>query len=304
MAYWSKYLFRCSSLGHLMTEPQGDSNLVKWQKAAQKHSDMIANAPARYNKDGVTESKHYLKWQEKGLEQTKIVQELYAIKDEVQLSEGAKTHLLDIWVSETKRRKSDINSKYIEKGLAVEEDAITLYSRLKKTFFKKNETHLFNAYIKGTPDLFTGESIGSAKRIHDVKSSWSANTFYRTFTKKINELYYWQGVGYMWLTGADFFDLVYCLVNTPAPLIEAEKRQLWYKLGQPDDADENWILAQQAIDRNMIFDDIPMNERKLEYTIERKQEDIDLLTKKIVAAREYLNWLDEQFITKFTNTPK
>lgn len=304
MGKFDKYLFRCSALGYLMSEPQGDSNLVKWQKAAQRHSDMLSNAPARYNKDGVTESKLFLKWQEKSIETAKLVMDLHAIKDEVQLSEGAKTHLLDIWVSETKRRKSDINSKYIEKGLAVEEDAITLYSRLKKQFFKKNETHLFNAFIKGTPDIFIGESIGSATRIHDVKSSWSANTFYRTFTKKFNELYYWQGVGYMWLTGAHHFDLVYCLINTPAPLIEAEKRQLWYKLGQPSDDNENWINAQAAIDRNMLFDDIPMNERKLEYTIERKQEDIDLLTKKIIAAREYLNWLDAEFITKFTNTPK
>lgn len=304
MGKFDKYLFRCSALGHLMSEPLGDSNFVKWQKAVAKSNELQNNKPSEFNKDGKTRSKLYDKWLEKNNEQAKITDSLYNVRDEVQLSEGAKTHLLDIWVSETKRRKSDINSKYIEKGLAVEEDAITLYSRLTKQFYKKNETHLFNAFIKGTPDIFTGESIGSATRIHDIKSSWSAKTFYRTFIKKIDEIYYWQGVGYMWLTGAQHFDLVYCLINTPAPLIEAEKRQLWYKLGQPSDDNENWINAQASIDRNMIFDDIPMNERKLEYTIERKQGDIDLLTKKIIAAREYLNWLDAEFTNKFTNTPK
>lgn len=299
MGKFDKYLFRCSALGHLMSESLGDSNLVKWQKAAQKHSDMIANAPARYNKDGVTQSKLYDKWLEKVVEQTKIVEELAKTKDDVQLSEGAKTHLTDIWISETKRRKADINSKYIEKGLTMEEDAITLYSRIKKTFFKKNETYLKNLFIHGTPDMFVGKSIHEAERIPDTKCSWNANTFYRTFVKKMNELYYWQGVGYMWLTGAKYFDLVYCLVNTPESLIEAEKWQLWYKLGQPTDDDGNWLDAQAAIERNMVYDDIPLKERVLEYTIERNEADIDLLKRKIIAAREYLNWLDNEFTLKF-----
>lgn len=303
MGKFDKYLFRCSALGHLMSSDKGKDNYSIWLDAKEKYDNLLATEKPQFLKDGKTESKSYQKLLADRESARLALGVAEKSKDIVVLSEGAKTHLLDIWVSETKRRKSDINNKYIEKGLAVEEDAITLYSRLTKQFYKKNETHLFNAFIKGTPDIFTGESIGSATRIHDVKSSWSAHTFYRTFTKKMNELYYWQGVGYMWLTSAQHFDLVYCLINTPAPLIEAEKRQLWYKLGQPADDNENWINAQAAIDRNMIFDDIPMNERKLEYTIERKQEDIDFLTKKIISAREYLNWLDAEFITKFTNTP-
>lgn len=296
---FSKYQFRCSALGHLMSEPMGDSNLVKWQKAAQKHSDMIANAPNRYNKDGVTQSKLYDKWLEKGVEQTKIVEELAKIKDEVQLSDGAKTHLMDIWISETKRRKADINNKFIEKGLAMEEDGITLYSRVKKVFFVKNETHLHNQFIKGTPDSFIGQAIHEATRIIDIKCSWSANTFYRTFTKKLNELYYWQGMGYMWLTGAKYFDLAYCLVNTPQSLIDAEIRSLWYKLGQPSEDDANWQDAQFAIQKNMVYDDIPLRERVLEYTIEYSESEIELLKKKVTKAREYLNWLDNEFAVKF-----
>jgi len=296
---FDKYLFRCSALGHLMSDPMGDSNFVKWQKAAQKHSDMIANAPTRYNKDGVTQSKLYDKWLEKCIEQTKIVEALHAIKDEIQLSDGAKIHLMDIYISEKYGRRREIDNKYIRKGLQVEEDGITIYSRIKKTFFKKNETHLFNAFIKGTPDSFVGASIGSAKRIPDIKCSWDMQTFFRTFTKGMNTLYYWQGVGYMWLTGALFFDLSYCLVNTPQPLIEAEKRSLWYKLGQPEETDSVFTDGCKQIELNMTYDDIPLREKMLEYTIERNEADIELLQKKIIAAREYLNWLDAEFTLKF-----
>jgi hypothetical protein len=70
------------------------------------------------------------------------------------LSETTKTHLIDVYVANRYGRQEDIQSKFIEKGLAVEEDSITLYSRIKKDFYKKNEDHLKNSWIKGTPDLY------------------------------------------------------------------------------------------------------------------------------------------------------
>lgn len=299
MGKFSDYLFRCSALGHLMAEPQGDTPMQKYQKACTNLQALIDNEPPKFNKDGKTESARHKSWVEKCDKQGLLVSELKDKRNDVELSDGAKTHLMDIWISETKRRKADINNKFIEKGLAVEEDGITLRSRLTKTFFKKNETHLSNEFIKGTPDLFIGETIHKAERIDDVKCSWNANTFYRTFTKAFNPLYYWQGVGYMWLSGARKFVLAYCLVNTPEPLIEAEKRQLWYKLGQPSDDDANWVDAQWAIDRNMRYDDIPLREKMLEYELEYNEADVELLKKKIIAARDYLNWLDNEFALKF-----
>jgi hypothetical protein len=297
---FSHYLFRCSALGHLMTSEKGKDNYQNWMDAADKVKKLnedLAKIKQFDAKGNIMKS--YQNKVDAIAKANDLLTEAAKYKDVIVLSEGTKTHLMDIWISETKRRKADINNKFIEKGLAMEEDGITLYSRVKKVFFKKNETHLVNLFIKGTPDSFIGKSIHEADRIPDIKCSWSANTFYRTFTKKLNELYYWQGVGYMWLTGAKYFDLAYCLVNTPASLIEAEKRNLWYKLGQPTDDNENWQIAQQAIERNMLFDDIPLNERVLEYTIERQESDIELLKKKITAAREYLNWLDNEFALKF-----
>jgi len=55
------------------------------------------------------------------------------------LSETTKKYLREVMIYEKYGRKKDISNKYIEKGLAVEEDAITLYSRFTKVFYKKNE---------------------------------------------------------------------------------------------------------------------------------------------------------------------
>lgn len=230
---FSKTLFRCSSLGHIMTESRSKSD---------------------------------------------------------PLSETTKTHLVDVYVSNKYSRQDEIQSKYIEKGLAVEEDSITLYSRVLKSFFQKNEKHLFNFFIKGTPDLFTGESVMSADVIIDIKSSWDLYTFMRVLTKDVNKMYYWQLQGYMALTGAKSAKLAYCLVDTPQPLIEDEKRRLMYRMGVIDPAGNDlYEEACNALDRSMTFGDIPMAERVIQFVIDRNDADIEKIYKRVEDCRIWLN---------------
>lgn len=242
---FSNTLFRCSSLGHLMTEPKAKKD-----------------------------------------------------KDAGNLSEGAKTHLIDIYVSAKYNRRTDIQNRYVNKGLMVEEDSITLYSRLKKTFYKKNEKHLHNEFIKGTPDLFTGLEIEAADTIIDVKSSWDIFTFFRTHTKDINSLYWWQLQGYIALTGAKSANLAYCLINTPEMLINDEKRKLMYKMGCATQESEEFLKACDELEMAMIYDDIPLPERLIEFQILRDQEAINSLYEKVTKAREYLKQLEGELNPK------
>src|SRR5690242_313329 len=76
-------------------------------------------------------------------------------------SESAIDCMLDAFLL-TKGRKDEVSNKYIEKGHEREEDAITLYSRLTKTNFKKNSIRLSNDFTTGEIDLFEGESIAKA----------------------------------------------------------------------------------------------------------------------------------------------
>lgn len=209
-----------------------------------------------------------------------------AAKEAGELSEGAITHLIDIFISERYGRNTDISNKYIQKGLMVEEDSITLYSRYKKAFFKKNEQHLNNAYIQGTPDLFIGSSIQNADEIIDVKSSWDIYTFFRNRFKPINPLYFWQLQGYMALTGVKMARLAYCLVDTPESLIADEIRKLGYRMNTDS---KEWEDACFELSRSMRFEDIPLDERIIEYEIERDEEAISMLYAKIGKARQHLN---------------
>lgn len=211
------------------------------------------------------------------------------------LSETCKTHLIELYVQHKYNRTKKIENKYVEKGRAVEEDAITLYSKLRKSFFRKNKERLTNKYITGEPDLFIGKDILYADCIIDTKCSWDLYTYIKAKYDKTNKDYYWQGMGYMALTGAKQFKLVYCLINTPTSLILDEKRRLAYRLDVIDDYGRpDYIEACKEIERNCIFDDIPDSERMFEIVIDRDEPQIHKIYDRVSASRK---WLADTFYT-------
>lgn len=236
---FSKILFRCSSLGYLMTEPRTKTD-----------------------------------------------------KEAGNLSETAKTHLIDVFVSNKYGRNTDVSNKYIQKGLLVEEDSITLFSRVTKKFYLKNEVSLSNDFIKGTPDLFEGESIKKANHIIDIKSSYDIFTFFRNLNNDLNNLYWWQVQGYMDLTGADVATVAYCLVDTPEVIINDEKRRLLWKMGVATEDNSDYINACEELDRLLTYKDIPIEERLIEFVVERDQEAIDKMHNKVIKGRAYLKEIE------------
>lgn len=216
------------------------------------------------------------------------------------LSETAKTHCVDVFVSAKYNRNTDIQNKYTLKGLQVEEDSITLYSRLKKKVFFKNEERLSNDFITGTPDLFDGEDKRHPEIIIDLKSSWDIFTFFRSREDKLNKQYYWQLQGYMALTGAKTSRLAYCLVNTPEMLINDQKRKLMYSMAVIDaDHNEDYQAACAEIDKLSIYDDIPMSERMHEIIIERNDDDIARIYQRVKDCRDWMN----EHLFKVTHEP-
>ncbi|MFD2921985.1 YqaJ viral recombinase family protein [Terrimonas rubra] len=213
-------------------------------------------------------------------------------KEAGNLSESAKTHLVDVYVSNKYGRNSDIQNKYIQKGLLVEEDSITLYSRVKKNFFKKNEEHLKNDFIMGTPDLYIGKTIQTAERIIDIKSSFDIFTFFRNINSTLNSSYWWQVQGYMALTGAKSATVAYCLVDTPQVIINDEKRKLMWKMGVATDMDPDYMQACEELERLLTYPDIPMNERVIEFDVFRDDEAIERCYERVLKGRNYLSELD------------
>jgi hypothetical protein len=214
-----------------------------------------------------------------GKKDTKTVEEL---------SDTTKTHLIECYVKEVYGREKDINNKFIEKGLAVEEDSLTLYSRIKKQVYFKNDELFSNDWIVGTPDIITSDSV------IDIKSSWDIFTFFASKTKKIDSGYYAQLQCYMELAKRTNAVLAYCLIDTPDGLIEDEKSRLFYKMNLTSRENETYLQACEALEKQMRYGDIPIHERLFEFQFPFDSELIEAIKFRVGLCREFLNRFSEK----------
>ena len=199
------------------------------------------------------------------------------------LSETCKSELIKVFINEKYGRSKSIQNKYLEKGIAQEEDSITLYSKFKKNYFVNNKARMSNEFITGEWDILKNEIVT------DIKTSWDIFSFFKAKNETLNKDYYFQLHGYMSLTGAKSATLAYCLVNTPLNLIEQEKKNLWFKLNCPDLESIEYLAGCEEIERLSIYEDIPVNERVFEIEIERNEETIEAINKRVIECREWMN---------------
>ena len=124
------------------------------------------------------------------------------------LSQTTKSYLEE-WVKEQIYGvKKQINSKYIQKGLALEDTAIEFYSVAEnKSFMIKNLDHFEDDFFTGTPDCIFEDVV------YDFKTSWDCYTF-PLFDEVPDMGYYYQLQVYMHLTGLKKAKLVYTLQGT------------------------------------------------------------------------------------------
>lgn len=196
------------------------------------------------------------------------------------LSATTKKYLQEIHKEVVFGKTTDIESKYLEKGKQVEDDAIEMYSRIRSRKYIKNEMFFENDLVCGTPDIIDNELI-------DIKCSWDFTTFPMHEEELPNSAYYWQMQGYMALTGKKKSLVTYCLVDTPVMLIQDEIRRLSWKLGMIEVPEE---LELEVYDR-LQYADVPEELRIKEFEVEYNDEDVQRLYERIEICRDYLTSL-------------
>jgi hypothetical protein len=135
------------------------------------------------------------------------------------------TNLLDeIFQEVVFGRSKEIKTKYMDKGLAKEEESLTLYTQVTGNLLLKNETNFQNDHFTGTPDNTQG-------LIRDIKTCWDYSTYPMHQTEIKKKAYLCQLNVYMDLCGLDEAELVYCLVDTPFSMIDDELRRLSWDIG-------------------------------------------------------------------------
>lgn len=202
-------------------------------------------------------------------------------KSEV-LSQTAKTYIEELAKEHLFGIKKVFKSRYTDKGNEVEEKAIELTEEvLGFEFLTKNEDYFENDYIKGTPDIITHSLV------IDVKSSWSGDTFPFFETELPNKDYYYQVMGYMWLTGKKNALISYCLINTPEEIVNDEiRRTAWGKY--EIEPSEETIRDVVAIHN---FNHIPKDRRVKAFHVEYNEGVVNEMKTRIEHCRTYFNEL-------------
>jgi hypothetical protein len=202
-------------------------------------------------------------------------------KSEV-LSQTAKTYVEELAKEHLFGIKKLFKSRYTDKGNEVEEKAIELTEDvLGFEFITKNENYYQNDYIKGTPDIIT------TSLVIDVKSSWSGDTFPFFETELPNKDYYYQVMGYMWLTGKKNALISYCLINTPEEIVNDEiRRTAWGKYEiEPSEETIRDVVALHS------FDHIPKDRRVKAFHVEYNEAVVNEMKTRIEHCRTYFNEL-------------
>ena len=139
-------------------------------------------------------------------------------KDE--LSVGAKTYVTKLAKEFVYGYDEKVSSKYMDKGIQVEDESIDLYNAVHLSSYAKNTERRNNDWITGEADIVAND------RIIDIKSSWCLTTFPVLADQGRDTGYEWQLRAYMWLWDRPRADIAYCLVSTPEDLIGWENKTL------------------------------------------------------------------------------
>lgn len=292
---FSKYLFRVSSLTHLMSgvktfKEDYDASLMAYEQAFAKYEaantklDSMSKGTIGFTKYEITVNNYWNK-----LEKAKAeADRLELLEHDIQLSDGCKTHLLDLHTCFSFDRPTrDLKTKYFKKGTRLEPQAIALYSDTVGRFYRKNEDRLDDGYIMGEWD-FDDDIV-----VYDTKVSWDCWTFRRNIKYRENPRscpYYPNMQGYMRILKKPKAKLVYTLLDTPRDLINAEKRKLLYDfVGTPEMYEEACV----ELERNLTYTDIDPKKRIIEVEIPRDEEYIERIPKVVDCCRTYLNNLKD-----------
>lgn len=178
-------------------------------------------------------------------------------------------------------RKYEFSNKYTEKGTINEDESLDFIAEnLGYPFLIKNEKFLSDEHMTGTPDVILPDHL------IDVKNSWDCFTF-PLFESTPDKNYWWQGQGYMALTGLSKYKLIYTLTNTPMHLIEREAYQHCMRNGY-DELDEDVF---QDFVQKMTYDEIPAKHRIKVFEFERDEEAIAAIRERVQQCNVYLQEL-------------
>ena len=257
-----KFKIRCSAIGDIIS----DSGMIS--EAQLLKLDGLQNKP-----------KARTELQEKEM------QRLIWLRENPQISQGAKTYC-EKWVKEhLYNSRKEFTSKYTDKGNIMEDESIDFITdQLNLGFLIKNEVRKSDEWMEGEADVLPNELV------IDAKNSWDHETFPLFANVPPDDNNYWQIQGYMNLWNRPNGKVVYTLMNTPEHLILGEAKRYCWNQGY-EELDNDIYLE---FHNNMTYDDIEDALKIKVFDIERNDDDIQKIKDRVEMCRDYIAELIKQ----------
>ena len=193
------------------------------------------------------------------------------------LSKTTMDYVQTIRKEEIYKRREEIYSKYMDKGIQMEQEAIELAAQhMGWGLVFKNEEQFENDFMTGTPDVIL------ADKVIDVKCPWNCFTF-PLFDTEPDKGYWWQLQGYMALTDKQNAQLIYCLMDMPDDLLENELYFAMKRNGMIDLETEQ----EEAVRAYHSYGDVPIKNRVKVFDIVRDDQAIKSIYERVEQCRDY-----------------
>jgi hypothetical protein len=173
-------------------------------------------------------------------------------------AETPKTFVKEWFISELTGKRKSIESKYLRRGIEVEDLAIERIGKKLGIELKKNKKSFEDDFFTGTPDVIIEDTI------IDAKSSWDCFTF-PYFMEFPPILYVAQLQVYMEMTGVKKAKLVYCLENGTEEQINKLAWQKAHEVGVDEPTIEHWNQAEKDLNYDHLYDDLRIKIFELDY---------------------------------------
>ena len=219
-----------------------------------------------------------------------------ADKDAGNLSETAKSHLIEVYALLMYNFKKDISNKYTEKGNFCEPEGLSMIAQKTGLEIEKNDQTFENDYFIGTPDAL----VIPKRLIFDNKASFDWCTFLANVSDELDNTYESQMNGYLDLLGWNIGYIAYTLIDTPEFIRNAEKYALLRKMDVISEDSPDFQRSWAKKEANLIYSNTDYKERILLFQVNKNEEYIQKAYKKVEKSREFL----QEFNIKHKNFNK
>lgn len=213
-----------------------------------------------------------------------------ADKDAGNLSETAKSHLIEVYALNKYNFKKDISNKYTEKGNYCEPEGLEMISQFTGLQVDKNELTFENEYFIGTPDSL----VIDRQIIFDDKNSFDWLTLLSNIDGELDNTYWSQMNGYLDLLNWNTGYIAYTLIDTPEFIRNAEKYALLRKMDVISEDSPVFQREWSKKEANMIYSQHPLEERILLFEVKRDDEYLEKAYKKVEKSRIFLQEFNEK----------